>query len=100
MADMVTDNSKEIIFIGLPGPTHHYGGLSADNVAAVSNRGSLSNPRQAALQALDLARLLTSLGIEAAILPPQVRPHMGLLHQHFPRLRNASDIYSESEMAG
>ncbi len=76
-------HSKEVIFVGLPGPTHHYGGLSADNVAAVSNRGSISNPRQAALQALDLVRLLLSLGIEAAILPPQLRPHMGLLHQHF-----------------
>ena len=80
---MLADHLTEVIFVGLPGPTHHYGGLSADNVAAVSNKGRLSNPKLAALQALDLVRLLTSLGITAAILPPQLRPHMGLLHQHF-----------------
>lgn len=80
---MVTDKITEVIFVGLPGPTHHYGGLSADNVAATINRGSISNPRQAALQALDLMRLLNSLGIITAVLPPQLRPHMPLLRQHF-----------------
>lgn len=35
------------------------------------------------MQALDLARLLNSLGIRAAILPPQLRPHLPLLRQHF-----------------
>ena len=73
----------EVIFVGLPGPTHHYGGLSADNKASTLNRGSISNPKQAALQALDLVRLLKSLGIATAILPPQLRPHMPLLRQHF-----------------
>jgi succinylarginine dihydrolase len=80
---MITESIQEVIFVGLPGPTHHYGGLSMDNVAAVSNKGSLSNPMQAALQALDLVKLLKSLGLEAAILPPQLRPHIGLLHQYF-----------------
>ncbi len=69
--------------MGLPGPTHHYSGLSSDNVASTLNRGSISNPRQAALQGLDLARLLNSLGIRAAILPPQLRPNLGLLRKHF-----------------
>lgn len=80
---MVSDRITEVIFVGLPGPTHHYGGLSTDNVASSLNRGSISNPKQAALQVLELARLLKSLGQEVAFLPPQLRPHMPLLRQHF-----------------
>ena len=74
---------KEVIFVGLPGPTHNYGGLSADNVASSLNRGTSSNPKQAALQALDLVRLLRSLGLQAAILPPQLRPHLPTLRARF-----------------
>lgn len=78
------DNSvQDVIFVGLPGPTHHYSGLSADNVASGLNRGSISSPRQAALQALDLVALLNSLGIQTALLPPQLRPYLPLLRQHF-----------------
>jgi len=80
---MVTEPLQEVIFVGIPGPTHHYSGLSPDNVASNLNRGTVSNPRQAALQALDLIRLLQSLGVIAAVLPPQLRPHMPLLRQHF-----------------
>lgn len=77
------DRLEEVIFIGLPGPTHHYGGLSADNVASSSNRGSISSPKEAALQVLGLMRLLLSLGITVGVLPPQLRPHLPLLRQHF-----------------
>lgn len=80
---MVADTIKEVIFVGLPGPTHNYGGLSADNVAAMTNRGSASRPREAALQALSLVKLLKSLGLEAGILPPQLRPHLPLLKAKF-----------------
>jgi len=80
---MLTDKITEVIFVGLPGPTHHYGGLSTDNVASTLNRGSVSNPKQAALQALDLMRLLNSMGIVTSVLPPQLRPHLPLLRQHF-----------------
>jgi succinylarginine dihydrolase len=80
---MVEQNSKEIIFVGLPGPTHNYGGLSADNVASSAHKGLVSNPKEAALQALELVRLLMSLGIEAAVLPPQLRPHLPLLRSKF-----------------
>jgi succinylarginine dihydrolase len=83
MSSLTSQTVQEVIFVGLPGPTHHYSGLSSDNVASNLNRGSISNPRQAALQGLDLARLLNSLGIRAAILPPQLRPHLPLLRQHF-----------------
>src|SRR5690606_6201186 len=74
---------KEIIFVGIPGPTHNYAGLSVDNVAAMSNQGRVSNPKEAALQALSLVRLLMSLGIHAAVLPPQLRPSLPLLRTKF-----------------
>ena len=80
---MVKDSMQEVIFIGLPGPTHHYGGLSGDNVAATMSRGDLSHPRQAAWQVLELIRLLQRLGQTVAVLPPQLRPHLPLLRQHF-----------------
>ncbi len=72
-----------MILVGLPGPTHNYGGLSGDNVASSLNRGSVSSPKQAALQALELVRLLRSLGVVAAVLPPQIRPHLPVLREHF-----------------
>lgn len=74
---------KEVILVGLPGPTHNYGGLARDNVASSLNRGSTSNPKQAALQALALVRLLRSLGVEAGLLPPQLRPHLPHLREHY-----------------
>ncbi len=80
---MVSDRTEEVIFIGLPGCTHHYGGLSSDNVASAANRGSISSPKEAALQVLGLMRLLLSLGIRVGVLPPQLRPHMPLLRLHF-----------------
>lgn len=80
---MQTSSTKEVIFVGLPGPTHHYGGLSRDNVASEKNRGNSSSPKEAALQVLDLMRLMISLGEKVAILPPLLRPHMPLLRQHF-----------------
>lgn len=80
---MLADHTKEVIFVGLPGPTHNYGGLSADNVASSTHRGKASNPREAALQAISLVRLLKKLGIEAGILPPQLRLNLGLLKERF-----------------
>lgn len=80
---------EEIIFIGLPGTTHHYGGLSSDNVASDRNRGSESNPRQAALQATSLARYLNSLGIMTGILPPQLRPYLPALQENGFTIENA-----------
>ncbi len=74
---------KEVIFIGMPGPTHSYGGLSIDNVAAMTNQGGVSHPKEAALQSLELARTLENLGLTVGILPPQLRPHLGLLHSKF-----------------
>jgi succinylarginine dihydrolase len=77
------NNVTEVILIGLPGPTHHYGGLSADNVASNRNRGLVSNPKLAAQQAISLARTLGRLGLVAGFLPPQLRPHLPLLRERF-----------------
>ncbi len=68
-------------FDGLIGPTHNYAGLSPGNVASLSNAGSVSNPRAAALQGLEKMRFVQSLGIKQAFLPPQVRPVLPLLHR-------------------
>ncbi len=75
--------AEEVIFVGLPGPTHNYGGLSGDNVASNLNRGLSSSPKQAAFQALALVSLLRSLGITAGIMPPQLRPHLPVLREFF-----------------
>lgn len=73
---------KEVIFVGLPGVTHHYGGLSPDNVASGINRGKNSSPRQAVLQVIELAEYLYSLGIIVAVLPPHIRPYLPLLSEN------------------
>ncbi len=67
---------REVIFIGLPGPYHNYGGLSQDNLASTKNRHRASNPQEAVLQALELVSMLRALGITVGILPPLLRPHL------------------------
>jgi succinylarginine dihydrolase len=71
---------QEINFDGLVGPTHHYGGLSIDNLASESNRATLSNPKRAALQGLTKMKALKDMGYPQAVLPPLKRPHVGALH--------------------
>lgn len=66
----------EVNFDGLVGLTHFYGGLSPGNVASMENKGQISNPQQAALQGLNKMRLLASLGVKQAVLPPHERPHL------------------------
>jgi succinylarginine dihydrolase len=70
---------KEVIFIGLAGPTHNYGGLAFGNVASQAHARETSNPKEAALQTLSLASLLRARGIAVAILPPHPRPHLEML---------------------
>ena len=50
----------EVNFDGLVGPSHNYGGMSAGNLASSINEGEVSNPKEAALQGLEKARLLLS----------------------------------------
>lgn len=76
---MQTEAVKEVIFVGLPGLTHHYGGMAAGNVASQVNAGDVSHPRDAAQQALALMEALRGLGQEVAVLPPQLRPCVPVL---------------------
>lgn len=71
----------EVNIDGLVGPTHHYAGLSAGNLASTHNALSTANPAAAALQGLKKMRLLHELGIKQAIMPPHQRPNLHLLHQ-------------------
>lgn len=87
--NLTKNSATEVIFIGLSGITHHYGGLSPDNVASDKNRGSESRPRRAALQVIALARYLLSLGVGVGIIPPQVRPFLPALQDAGFSIKNA-----------
>ncbi len=82
-------NAFEVNFDGLVGPTHNYSGLSYGNVASMQHQMEVSNPREAALQGLEKMKLLSSLGIKQALLPPHERPY-------FPLLRSLGFEGSES----
>jgi succinylarginine dihydrolase len=74
-------NVFELNMDGLVGPTHHYAGLSAGNIASKNNAMSLSNPQAAARQGIEKMRLLHNMGLKQGLLPPQQRPNLHLLHQ-------------------
>ncbi|MEM9133565.1 MAG: N-succinylarginine dihydrolase [Actinomycetota bacterium] len=67
-------SAVEVNVDGLVGPTHNYAGLSAGNLASMTNRGRVSSPRRAARQGLAKMRRLLDLGLTQAVLPPQRRP--------------------------
>jgi len=69
----------EVNFDGLVGPTHNYAGLSRGNLASVSNKKSVSRPKEAALQGLEKMKFLHSLGLKQGVLPPHERPHVRTL---------------------
>lgn len=69
----------ELNMDGLVGPTHHYAGLAAGNIASMHNAATPSNPRAAALQGLGKMRLLHSMGLQQGVLPPHQRPNLHLL---------------------
>ncbi len=71
----------ELNFDGIVGPTHNYAGLSRGNLASTRNAGSISNPRQAALEELAKMKFLAGLGVKQAVLPPQDRPDVAELRQ-------------------
>jgi succinylarginine dihydrolase len=71
----------ELNLDGLVGPTHHYAGLAYGNIASMAHANTLSNPLEAALQGLQKMRFLHELGVKQAVLPPQLRPNLKLLHQ-------------------
>jgi len=64
----------EINFDGIVGPSHNYAGLSPGNLAATSNAGLTSRPREAALEGIAKMRANLRLGLTQGILPPHDRP--------------------------
>jgi succinylarginine dihydrolase len=70
----------ELNLDALVGPTHNYSGLSYGNIASMEHAKKTSNPKKAALQGLEKMYTLMSLGIKQAILPPQERPFIPILH--------------------
>ncbi|MEE9452218.1 MAG: N-succinylarginine dihydrolase, partial [Gammaproteobacteria bacterium] len=69
----------EVNFDGIVGPTHHYGGLAADNVASKKHALQISNPKAAAKQGLEKMTFLIRLGLKQALLPPHERPNLAFL---------------------
>ena len=65
----------EINFDGIVGPSHNYAGLSPGNLAATSNAGMTSRPREAALEGIGKMRTNLRLGLTQGILLPQQRPN-------------------------
>lgn len=74
-------NFQEVNFDGLIGPTHNYAGLSAGNIASLSNAGGTSKPKAAALQGLSKMKALMDLGLTQGVLPPQQRPDLSFLRR-------------------
>ena len=72
---------REVNFDGLVGLTHHYGGLSAGNVASMTHGGMTSSPRRAARQGLEKMRFVHRLGVLQGVLPPQPRPDVAFLRR-------------------
>jgi succinylarginine dihydrolase len=71
----------EVNFDGLVGPSHNYAGLSPGNLASERHARQVSRPRAAALQGLAKMRLVRSLGIAQAVIPPLRRPDLGVLRR-------------------
>ncbi|RXZ38751.1 N-succinylarginine dihydrolase [Oxalobacteraceae bacterium CAVE-383] len=71
--------AREINFDGLVGPTHNYAGLSRGNIASTRNVSAAANPKLAALEGLTKMQALAARGFAQAVLPPQMRPDLGLL---------------------
>ena len=71
----------ELNLDGLPGPTHHYAGLSYGNEASTRHRYRVSSPLLAAQQGLKKMKALADAGYPQAVMPPQERPNVSLLRQ-------------------
>ncbi|MDF1816278.1 MAG: N-succinylarginine dihydrolase [Verrucomicrobiales bacterium] len=72
---------KEVNFDGLVSPTHNYSGLATGNLASKRSSGSVSRPRDAALQGLAKMRTLAERGVSQAFFPPQLRPSIVALRR-------------------
>jgi len=79
----------EINFDGIVGPSHNFSGLSFGNLAATSNSGMRSRPRNAALQGLETIRTNLDLGLAQAIFLPHDRPNRRWLETLGTRMEDA-----------
>ena len=75
------NDTREVNFDGLIGPSHNYGGLSDGNLASLTNAGDVSNPREAALQGLEKMRLMVRTGFIQGVIPPPPRPEFYFLDE-------------------
>lgn len=66
-------------FDGLVGPTHNYAGLAKGNFASMKNANMVSNPKEAALQGLELMRTVLGIVGMQGFLPPHARPNFEFL---------------------
>ena len=71
----------EINIDGLVGPSHHFGGLGVGNIASHEHQLQVSHPRQAALEGLQKAWLLKSLGAPQFVFLPPSRPRLSFLSE-------------------
>ena len=72
---MSSNETVEVNFDGLIGPSHNYGGMSDGNLASKTNAGDVSTPREAALQGWEKMRMLVRAGFVQGVLPPLARPN-------------------------
>tara|TARA_A100001015_G_C14947736_1_gene695383 strand:- start:25 stop:858 length:834 start_codon:yes stop_codon:yes gene_type:complete len=65
---------KQVFIDCMPGPTNHFGGHSFGNVASMKSKGSIINPKKAALEWLEKVKLIHNLGANQCVFPPHRRP--------------------------
>ncbi len=70
---------EEVNFDGLVGPTHNYAGLSYGNLASMTSKEQVANPKAAALEGLKKMKLLMDLGVPQGVIPPLQRPATHIL---------------------
>ena len=71
----------EINIDALVGPTHHFGGLGVGNVASIEHKDRVSYPKAAALEGLEKAKIVASLGVPQYLWLPPRRPRFDFLSQ-------------------
>ena len=71
----------EVSLEGMPGPTHHFGGLAYGNLHAMAHAKTPSSPKRAALESLTKMSLLLKLGVKVLLMPPQPRPNQAFLSE-------------------
>jgi len=86
----------EAQWIGLPGPSHYYGGLGSGNQASQNSKGQVSYPKLAAQQSLKYMELLLSHEVPTLWYPPQPRP---IPAQNFQSNRFSSSFMWTANMA-